>query len=362
MTTISILALGGDGIGPEILAQGLRIARHVAEKSGFLLDIDHDLLHGASYDTHGVFCTDAVLDKAKAADAVLVGAVGGHAWDHVRIAGGAEAQDGLMYLRYHLQAYLGLRPAEAWKELSSLSPFRCDVVAGADIMIMREMCGGAMFARQRGQRIHQGKRQGYDLTAYDEDEVARFAHGGFALARRRRRQLVSCDKSNVMESYKLWRDVVGDVAKHYPDVEFKHMLADHCAYQMMMQPTAFDVVLCCNQLGDVFSDLTGTVSGSLGMLPSACLASNPADGPSFGIYESTSGSAPDIAGKGIANPIGMILSVAMMFDYTIGRPDLWQAVHRAIEQTLADGIKTQDIGGTATTVEITDAILDRLVA
>ncbi|MEM8732022.1 MAG: 3-isopropylmalate dehydrogenase [Pseudomonadota bacterium] len=355
-----ILALGGDGIGPEILDQGLRVAAFLSDVAGLEIDVEHDLLHGASYDATGTFCSDRVLEKARAADAVLVGAVGGPDWDDIRMPGGAECQDGLMYLRHHLQTYLGLRPSRWWAPLAARVPLRPEIAEGTDILILREMCGGAMFATERGQRCVEGRRQGYDLTAYDESEVARFARGGFELARRRRGRLVSCDKSNVMESYKLWRTVVTDVAQDYPDVAFENMFADNCGYQMMMRPRDFDVVLCCNQLGDLFSDLTGVFAGSLGMLPSACLAANPENGRVFGIYESTSGSAPDIAGKGIANPVGLILSVGMMFEFTFGRADLNQAVERATDATLNDGVTTRDIGGTANSTEMTDAILGRL--
>lgn len=355
-----ILALGGDGIGPEILDQGLRVAAFLNNAAGLDLEVEHDLLHGASYDAAGTFCSDRVLAKARAADAVLVGAVGGPEWDDIRMPGGAECQDGLMYLRHHLQTYLGLRPAHWRASLGACVPLRPEIAEGTEILILREMCGGAMFATDRGQRSVDCLRQGYDLTAYDENEVARFARGGFELARRRRGRLISCDKSNVMESYKLWRAVVSEVAQDYPDVAFENMFADNCGYQMMMRPRDFDVVLCCNQLGDLFSDLTGVFAGSLGMLPSACLAANPGDGPVFGIYESTSGSAPDIAGQGIANPVGMILSVGMMFEFTFGRPDLNHAIEAAIAAVLADGIKTREIGGTASSSQMTDAILERL--
>ncbi len=358
--TYRVLALGGDGIGPEILGYGIAAAEVLAARAGVTLEVTYDLLHGACWDEHGVFCTEDVLAQARASDAVLVGAVGGPKWDGIRLPGGAADQDGLMYLRYHLQTYLGLRPARAWGPLQDKTPFRDGVADRADVMILREMCGGAMFATERGQRVLGGLRQGYDLTAYDEAEVARFAHGGFQLARARRGRLVSCDKSNVMESYKLWREVVSEVARDYPDVTFENMFADNCAYQLMMRPHDFDVVIGCNQLGDILSDLTAVYAGSLGMLPSACLAANPDDGPAFGMYESTAGSAPDIAGQGIANPVGTILSVGMMFNYSLGVPDCQAALERAVEATLKDGIITPDLGGTATGSQMTDAILERL--
>lgn len=357
---VKLLALGGDGIGPEILAEGLRVADALAAKAGLTLNVEHDLLHGASWDAHGTFCRPEVLEKARQANAVLVGAVGGSKWDNIRVPGGAECQDGLMYLRHRLQTYLGLRPARAWQPLLHHTPFRRGLADRANVLILREMCGGAMFARERGQRQVNGVRQGYDLTAYNANEITRFAHGGFQLARRRRSKLVSCDKSNVMESYKLWREVVSEVATQYPDVAFENMFADNCAYQLMCRPADFDVVLSCNQLGDILSDLTAVYSGSLGMLSSACLSANPKGGPVFGMYESTSGSAPDIAGQGIANPIGMILSVGMMFEYSLARPDLAKALEQAAEQALADGIMTRDLGGTADSSSITDAILERL--
>lgn len=358
--TYRILALGGDGIGPEILDQGLRVANRVAEQCNMGLIVEDGLLHGASYDALGTFCSEDVLLKAQSVDAVLVGAVGGPKWDGIRVEGGAENQDGLMFLRHHLKTYLGLRPAKSWSALRHRTPFKPGVADHADVLILREMCGGAMFATERGQRVRDGIRQGYDLTAYDENEITRFAHGGFKLAEMRRGRLVSCDKSNVMESYKLWRDVVSTVAQEYPHIRFENMFADHCAYQLMQNPDAFDVVLCCNQLGDIFSDLTAVYAGSLGMLPSACLAATPGQGPVFGLYESTSGSAPDIAGKGIANPVGIILSVAMMFEYSFGRSDLAGQIEGAVEQTLRDEIFTADIGGTARSSEMTDAILERL--
>ena len=198
------------------------------------------------------------------------------------------------------------------------------------------------------------------MTAYDEVEITRFARGGFEMARRRNGHLVSCDKSNVMESYKLWRTVVSEMAEDYPDVTFANMFADNCAYQMMMRPQDFDVVLCCNQLGDILSDLAGVYAGSLGMLPSACLAASLTSGPVFGIYESTSGSAPDIAGKGIANPIGMILSIGMMFDHSLGRPDLAAKVDGAVATALDDGFATPDIGGPHCSQAFTDAVIERL--
>ena len=355
-----ILALGGDGIGPEILKHGLSIASTAAQIADIDIDWEHGLLHGASYDKHGTFCSEKVLAQARNSDAIIVGAVGGPKWDNIELPGGAECQDGLMFLRHHLQTYLGLRPAWSFDCLLQKTPFRAEIAAQADILILREMCGGAMFATERGQRMTSKGKQGYDMISYHEEEITRFAIGGFELAKKRRQKLVSCDKSNVMHSYKLWREIVTDVSKSYLDIQFENMFADNFGFQMVTHPKNFDVVLCCNQLGDIFSDLTGAFTGSLGMLPSASLSSNTLIGSTFGIYESTSGSAPDIAGKGIANPIGTILAVAMMFEYTLLRPDIALIINSAVEKALNDGFRTQDIGGSATSEEMTKAIKDRL--
>ena len=235
--------------------------------------IEHDVLHGASWDLHRTFCTEDVLRKARASDAVLVGAVGGPQWDDIRVPGGAERQDGLMYLRHHLQTYLGLRPARCWPALRHRSSIRPDILGDADVLILREMCGGAMFAAERGIEIDKDRRRGYDMTAYDEVEIARFARGGVrACTPPSRNGLLSAATNPT--SWKATSSGEPSSAKWqgYPDVEFANMFADNCAYQMMMRPQDFDVVLCCNQLGDILSDLAGVYAGSLGMLPSASLA------------------------------------------------------------------------------------------
>lgn len=354
-----ILALGGDGIGPEVVSAGLAVAETAAASAGIELTIQHDLLHGACWDAHGTFCRDETVSAARNADAVLVGAVGGPRWDHIRVDGGAEMQDGLMRLRKELQAYAGLRPARHWPFLSERTPFAPGVAEEADILVLREMSGGVLFAEPRGQQDRNGNRYAFDTAAYDEAELERIAVAGFELARSRRKLLLSADKANVMESFKLWRTVVSEVATAYPDVSVTHMYADNFAYQMMMHPTRFDVVVCCNLLGDLLSDLAAVVSGGLGMLPSACLCGTP-NPPVKGIYESVHGSAPDIAGKGIANPVGTILSVAMMFHYSFDRPDLAIRIEEAVANVLKRGIRTPDIGGDSRTDSVTSAIVAEL--
>ncbi len=356
-----ILALGGDGIGPEVLAAGLAVAERAAATVGIKLTIRQDLLHGACWDVHGTFCRDETLRAAMAADAVLVGAVGGPRWDHIRVPGGPEMQDGLMRLRKELDSYAGLRPARHWPFLAERTPFAPGRAEGSDIMVLREMCGGVMFAPPRGQETRNGQRYAFDTAAYDETELRRIAVAGFELARSRRGILVSADKANVMESYKLWRAVAQEVAEDYPDVAFSSLYADNCAYQLAMDPTRFDVVMGCNLLGDLLSDLAAIVAGGLGMLPSACLCGPPGE-PVRGIYEPVHGTAPDIAGTGKANPVGMILSVAMMFEHSLGRPDLARRIEGATETALCKGIRTPDIGGRETTTAVTNAILAELAA
>lgn len=357
----TILALGGDGIGPEVLNAGLRVAAAAARGAGIALSVRHDLLHGACWDEHGTFCRDETVAAARAAAAVLVGAVGGPKWDGLRVAGPPEAQDGLMRLRKELDAFLGLRPARHRPALAHRTPLKPGLAEGADLLVLREMCGGMMFALPRGREERDGRLRAFDTAAYEASEIRRFAVAGFELARRRRSRVVSADKANVMESFRLWRDVVSEVATRYPDVELTHMYADNCAFQLAMRPRDFDVILGCNLLGDILSDLAAIVSGGLGMLPSACLCGTP-NGGTLGIYEPVHGSAPDIAGTGRANPIGMILSVAMMFEHSLARPDLARKVESAVDRTIDAQVLTPDVGGTATTDGVTAHVVDALAA
>jgi 3-isopropylmalate dehydrogenase len=363
VATFKILALGGDGIGPEVLACALWVVEAVARAEGIAIDIQEDLLHGAAWEAHGTFCREETLAVARSADAVLVGAVGGPEWDGIRVPGGPEMQDGLMRLRCELETFAGLRPARAWPGLGHLTPYREGLAEGADILVLREMCGGVMFAPPRGREVRDGQRYAFDTAAYDEAEIARIAHAGFRLARARRGHLVSADKGNVMESYALWRDIVGEVAEGYPEVELTHMYADNCAFQMARNPQAFDVVMGDNLIGDFLSDLAAIVAGSLGLLPSACLSGVPTPEERVaGIFEPVHGSAPNIAGQGIANPIGMILSAGMMFHYALARPDLDRRIETAVERVLTSGIGTPDIGGEATSAAVTDAVIRELCA
>ena len=386
-----MLALGGDGIGPEVVGAGVEVLLAVAKSEGLRIEIEEDLLHGAAWERYGTFCRDETVMRAREVDAVLVGAVGDPRFDDYLSDGSstgeddssdstsrepagqgiaAEAptprdpadKDGLMRLRRDLDVFAGLRPARAFEALVERTPFRPEVVRGADLMVLRELCGGAYFGLPRGiERLPGGRRRAFDATVYTEAEIERIARVAFELARRRRRRLLSVDKANVMESGMLWREVVSDIgAREYSDVALTHFYADNAAYQLARAPRDFDLVLCDNLLGDLLSDQAGAIAGSLGMLPSASLAGLPPDGEPAkpGLYEPVHGSAPDIAGRGIANPHGAILSIAMMFEYGFALPALARRIEKAVEHTLATGPRTPDLGGEAGSAALTHAVID----
>jgi len=354
-----ILALGGDGIGPKVLASGIRVAESAASQFGVKLNIKHGLLGGSSWDQLGTFCSDKLLEEAKQATALLVGAVGGPKWDNIEIEGPPEIQDGLMRLRKELKTFFGIRPAYFYENLNSLVPFKRKIVNGTDILVLREMCGGVMFGRPRGSKNENGNRLAFDTTIYNEFEIKRFVEASFEMALLRKRNIVSADKANVMESYKLWRQIVDEVSTNYPSVKVTHMYADNCLFQMCMKPSQFDVVIGCNFIGDLISDLAGAVTGSLGMLPSACLSGPPGKNV-HGIYEPVHGSAPDLEDTTKANPIGMILSVAMMFDYSFGRIDIRNKIEKAVSNIIKAGLRTPDIGGSDSTDMITKGVINEI--
>ena len=364
--TLKILALGGDGIGPEVVDAALKVLDVAAHSIDLDFDLSEDLLHGAAWNKYGCFIRPQTLDKARASDALLVGATGGPAWDHIVIDGGPEDQDGLMKLRHELDVFACVRHARAWDALLDKTPFRAETVRGADIIVMRELCGGAMFTRTRGRDIQaDGSQRAFDLNEYSSVEIERFARVGFEVARRRRSKVVSVDKANVFIASKLWREVVDEIGKsEFPDVELSHLFADNASYQMCCQPGAFDVILADNLFGDLLSDQSAAIVGSLGMLPSASLPDLPQAGRVQGsaIYEPVHGSAPDIAGQGIANPVGMILSVAMMLEYTAGEVNCARKIEAAVDAALNAGNATRDIGGTLSTDTMADAVIEQFRA
>ncbi|MGV8842770.1 MAG: 3-isopropylmalate dehydrogenase [Pseudomonas sp.] len=332
-----ILILPGDGIGPEIMAEAVKVLELVNSQFALDFELSYDLIGGAAIDQHGVPLADATLACARAADAVLLGAVGGPKWDALDRA--IRPEKGLLKIRSELKLFANLRPAILYPQLAEASSLKPEVVSGLDILIVRELTGGIYFGAPRGIRtLENGERQGYNTLPYSESEIRRIARVGFEMARVRARKLCSVDKANVMESSQLWREVVEEVAKDYPDVELSHMYVDNAAMQLVRAPKQFDVMVTDNLFGDILSDEASMLTGSIGMLPSASL-----DAHNKGMYEPCHGSAPDIAGQGIANPLATILSVSMMLRYSFQRSDAADAIEQAVSRVLDQGLRTGDI-------------------
>ncbi|MHB8347150.1 MAG: 3-isopropylmalate dehydrogenase [Acidiferrobacterales bacterium] len=334
--THNVLVLPGDGIGPEIMAEAVNVLEFL-RSDGLDLEIERGLVGGAAYDAAGTPLPEDTLRLARAADAVLLGAVGGPKWESLNIA--LRPEKGLLGLRSDLGLFANLRPALLYPQLASASSLKAEVVSGLDLMIVRELTGGIYFGQPRGVRVRaDGQREGFNTLVYSESEIRRIARVAFETAMKRGRRVCSVDKANVLECTELWREVVSVVAKDYPQVSLTHMYVDNAAMQLVRAPKQFDVVVTTNMFGDILSDEAAMLTGSIGMLPSASL-----DAEGKGMYEPIHGSAPDIAGKGIANPLGTILSVAMLLRYTLHRPDLALRVERAVETALDQGLRTADI-------------------
>ena len=331
-----VLALPGDGIGPEVVAPALEIMQTAAHKVDMRIDVEHARIGGNAIDTTGTPLPPETVIQAKAADAVLLGAVGGPKWDALPMS--QRPERGLLGIRAELGLFANLRPALLAAPLADASSLKPDLVAGLDLLIVRELTGGIYFGQPRGVSVVDGERRGINTEVYSESEIARIARVAFDLARRRRRRLCSVDKANVLEVTQLWRDVVNEVATDYPDVELSHMYVDNAGMQLVRQPKQFDVMVTTNMFGDILSDVAAMLTGSLGMLPSASLAAD-----KRGLYEPVHGSAPDIAGKGVANPLATMLSVAMMFRYTFDEPAAGEAIERAVNAVLDAGLRTRDI-------------------
>ncbi len=348
----TLLFLPGDGIGPEVTAQVRRVAAALTPD----LTLDERDFGGVSYDRHGVPITDEAIATALASDAVLMGAVGGPKW--AGVPRDKRPEMGLLGLRKAMQVFANLRPALCFDALADASSLKREIVAGLDIMIVRELTGGVYFGEPRGiETLPDGQRRGVDTQVYTTSEIERVSRVAFELARGRRNKVTSAEKSNVMESGLLWREVVTDLHRRdYADVQLEHMLADNAAMQLVRQPTQFDVLLTDNLFGDVLSDAAAQLTGSLGMLPSAALGE--AGRP--GLYEPIHGSAPDIAGQGVANPLAAILSFEMALRWSLGRGAEADRLFAAVEAALAAGARTRDIGGRLSTVEMGDAVLRAL--
>ncbi|MEO7726807.1 MAG: 3-isopropylmalate dehydrogenase [Burkholderiales bacterium] len=351
---MKIAVLAGDGIGPEIIAQAMK-ALDVLRRDGLKLELEEAPYGGAGYDAHGDPLPPSTLKIAREADAVLCGAVGGPQYD--ALPREKRPEQGILRIRKELQLFANLRPAMLFEELASASSLKPELVAGLDILILRELTGDIYFGEPRGRRTNaRGELEGYDTMLYSEPEIRRIADVGFQAAMKRGKKLTSVDKENVLETSRLWREVVKDVAKKYPQVELSHMYVDNAAMQLVRNPKQFDVIVTGNMFGDILSDEASMLTGSIGMLPSASLDAN-----NKGLYEPAHGSAPDIAGKNIANPLATILSAAMMLRYTFNQEDAAKRIEAAVKKVLAQGYRTADIYETEMrrvgTVEMGDAVV-----
>ncbi len=352
---MKIAVLPGDGIGPEIIKQALRVLDAV-RGDGIDVEIEQAAIGGAGYDEQGDPLPASTLKLAKAADAVLLGAVGGPQYDELPRA--MRPEQGLLRIRKELGLFANLRPALVYKELAEASSLKPELVENLDLMILRELTGDIYFGEPRGQRqTDSGEREGFDTMKYSESEIRRIAHVGFTIAGKRNRKLCSVDKANVLDTSILWREVVTEVGKEYPDIELSHMYVDNAAMQLVRAPKQFDVVLTGNMFGDILSDEASMLTGSIGMLPSASLDAN-----NKGLYEPVHGTAPDIAGKNLANPLATILSVAMMLRYTFGIDDAAQRIEKAVGSVLQQGLRTPDIYQQGTTEVGTSQMGDAVVA
>lgn len=358
---LHIVCIPGDGIGPEIIREAKKILEKTADAYGHQIRFKDILMGGASIDVHGVPLTEEAVADAKAADAVLMGSIGGDTttspW--YQLPPDRRPEAGLLALRKSLNLFANLRPAVLYEELAGACPLKEEISsAGFDMVIVRELTGGLYFG-ERKTIEENGIRKAIDTLTYDENEIRRIAVKGFEIARKRRKKVTSVDKANVLDSSRLWRSVTKEVAEDYPDVTLEHMLVDNCAMQLVKNPAQFDVILTENMFGDILSDEASMVTGSIGMLASASLNDS-----SFGLYEPSHGSAPDIAGKNIANPIATILSAAMMLRYSFNLDKEAQAIENAVKQVLSEGYRTQDImsqGMTLTSCsEMGDLLAERI--
>ena len=351
--TQNILLLPGDGIGPEIMAQAVRVLEKL-KTDGLDIAWDTALIGGCAVDATGVPLPKETLDKAEKAEAVLLAAVGGPQYDNLPRE--QRPERGLLAIRKAMNVFSNLRPAIVYPELVEASTLKPEVVSGLDIIIVRELVGDIYFGEPRGIEMRNGERVGFNTMIYSESEIRRIAHSAFKTAQKRAKKLCSVDKMNVLECTQLWRDVVIEVSAEYPDVELSHMLVDNAAMQLVRNPKQFDVMVTGNIFGDILSDAASMLTGSIGMLPSASLDAN-----GKGLYEPIHGSAPDIAGKNMANPLAMILSVAMMLRHSLNQTAAADRVDAAVKKVLAQGYRTGDImtaGGTKVgTVEMGDAVL-----
>lgn len=348
-----ITLLPGDGIGPEVVAEAVRVLEAVAGKHGHTFAFKEQLIGGCSIDKYGVSLTDEALADCQAADAVLLGAVGGPKWDDPLAKDRPER--GLLALRKGLGVFANLRPVKVHPALVERSPLKPEKVQGVDILVVRELTGGLYFGWPKGRDLKDGRERAVDTLEYYDYEIERVLRLAFELAHGRRKKVSSVDKANVLETSRLWRQIAGRLEKQYPDVTLEHVLVDTAAMRLVTAPANFDVVVTENTFGDILTDEASVLAGSMGMLPSASLG---AAGP--GLYEPIHGSAPDIAGQGIANPIGTILSAALLLRHSLGLEAEAACIERAVESAIAEGARTADLGGKLSTRQMADEIMTRL--
>lgn len=351
-----ILVLPGDGVGREVVRETLKVVKKIASLAHLVFETKDALVGGSSIDQHGVPITDDVIKMAKDSDAVLLGAVGGPKWDGLEYK--RRPEQALLALRKELGLYANLRPAAIDPSLIESSPLKREIVEGVDILVVRELTGGIYFGTPKGIEKNNNVERGFNTEVYTTPEIERIALKAFELARKRKRKVTSVDKANILESSELWRRIVSQVAKHYPDIQLSHMYVDNCAMQLIRNPKQFDVIVTTNLFGDIISDEAAMLTGSIGMLPSASL------GDQYALYEPIHGSAPDIAGSDKANPIAAILSFAMMLRYTFNLYDLAITVEKAVKQVLKDGYRTLDLAArdqqAVSTTQMGDLILERI--
>ena len=353
-----IAIISGDGIGPEIMAQAVRVIDVMRIEGGLNTECEEGFLGGNAYEQFGRPLPNQTLDLAKQCDAVLFGAAGGSQWD--TLPRELRPETALLSLRSELDLFANLRPALTYSALASASSLKDDVVSGLDLMIVRELTGGIYFGKPRGiETADDGKRRGINTLVYHEDEIIRIAHAAFRIARQRNNQVCSVDKANVLETTELWRQVVTEVGRSYPDVRLNHLLVDNAAMQLVRRPKQFDVIVTTNMFGDILSDISAMLTGSIGMLPSASLNNS-----QKGLYEPVHGTAPDIAGSNKANPLAVILSFAMLLRYTLKEDTLADKLEASVQAAIENGLRTPDIyssGMTAVgTSQMGDAVIQEL--
>lgn len=349
----SIALLPGDGIGPEVVQEAVRTLLAIADRSRHEFDFTEYLIGGVSIDSYGIALTDKALAGCKQSDAVLLGAVGGPKWDDP--AAKVRPEQGLLGLRKELGVYANLRPVKVHPSLANASPLKPEKLAGVDLLVVRELTGGLYFGQPKGRKMVDGHEHAVDTLEYADYEVRRVVELAFRLAQGRHKKVTSVDKANVLESSRLWRQIATDISRQHQDVRLEHMLVDTASMKLVTNPASFDIIVTENMFGDILTDEASVLAGSMGLLPSASLGDG---GP--GLYEPIHGSAPDIAGKGIANPIGAILSAALLLRYSLHLEKEAAAVETAVDRAITDGCRTVDLGGSLSTRQVTDEILSRL--